>query len=328
MTVTHPGVADVAAADIAEFRAFNRLWSRVGGLLTAGLLDSPFSVTEGRVIYELAQRGPTDLAEVRQALGLDAGYLTRIVRRLRAHGVVESTPSPRDGRRQVIALTPAGRETFAGLNRAADEQASAVLAGLAPQARRRFTAGMRAVGEALAGSGALAGAVPGDDDAGRAAPPYLLRPLRIGDPGWVIARHGVRYAEEFGWDATMEALTARIVADYVEGRDPRRESAWIAEVGGEPAGCVFCVRRDDETAQLRLLLVEPPARGLGIGGRLVDECVTFARRAGYRRMVLWTQSILTSAHRIYAARGFVLGEEEPHHSFGADLVGQFWHLDL
>jgi GNAT superfamily N-acetyltransferase len=219
----------------------------------------------------------------------------------------------------VVALTPAGRETFAGLNRAADEQAEAVLARLSPGARERFTTGMRAIGDAVSGA----------EDTDRATPaPYLLRPLRIGDPGWVIARHGVRYAEEYGWDATMEALTARIVADYVEHHDPRRESAWIAEVAGQPVGCVFCVRRDDETAQLRLLLVEPPARGLGIGARLVDECVTFARRAGYRRMVLWTQSILTSAHRIYAARGFVLGEEEPHHSFGADLVGQYWHLDL
>jgi DNA-binding MarR family transcriptional regulator/GNAT superfamily N-acetyltransferase len=306
----------VAPEDVAQFRAFNRLWSRVGGLLSAGLLDSPFSLTEGRVIFELAQRGPTDLAEVRQALGLDAGYLTRIVRRLRSQGIVESATSPRDGRRQVVALTPAGRETFDGLDRAAQEQARAVLADLEPQARRRFTTGMREIDEALAGPGTGAGA------------PYLLRPLRIGDPGWVIARHGVRYAEDFGWDGTMEALTARIVADYVESHDPRRESAWIAEVAGEPVGCVFCVRRDDETAQLRLLLVEPPARGLGIGGRLVDECVTFARRAGYRRMVLWTQSILTSAHKIYAARGFVLGEEEPHHSFGADLVGQYWHLEL
>lgn len=307
----------VAPEDVAQFRAFNRLWSRVGGLLSAGLLDSPFSLTEGRVIYELAQRGPTDLAEVRQALGLDAGYLTRIVRRLRAQGVVESAPSPRDGRRQVVALTPAGRDTFEGLNRAAADQASAVLARFTPDARRRFTAGMRAIDDVVAGA-----------ESTGTAPPYLLRPLRIGDPGWVIARHGVRYAEDFGWDATMEALTARIVADYVESHDPRRESAWIAEVAGEPVGCVFCVRRDDETAQLRLLLVEPPARGLGIGARLVDECVTFARRAGYRRMVLWTQSILTSAHRIYEAQGFVLGEEEPHHSFGADLVGQYWHLEL
>jgi DNA-binding MarR family transcriptional regulator/GNAT superfamily N-acetyltransferase len=312
-------VTAVAPEDVAQFRAFNRLWSRVGGLLSAGLLDSPFSLTEGRVIFELAQRGPTDLAEVRQALGLDAGYLTRIVQRLRSQGVLESAPSPRDGRRQVVALTAAGRETFAGLDRAADEQASAVLAGFAPDARQRFTTGMRAISDVVASDG---GTAPG-----RAAP-YLLRPLRIGDPGWVIARHGVLYAEQFGWDATMEALTARIVAAYVEDHDPRRESAWIAEVAGEPVGCVFCVRRDDETAQLRLLLVEPHARGLGIGARLVDECVTFARRAGYRRMVLWTQSILTSAHKIYTAKGFVLGEEEKHHSFGADLVGQYWHLEL
>jgi GNAT superfamily N-acetyltransferase len=144
----------------------------------------------------------------------------------------------------------------------------------------------------------------------------------------VIARHGVRYAEEYGWDATMEALVAKIVGAYVEDHDPKRESAWIAEVGGEPVGCVFCVRKDDATAQLRLLLVEPGARGMGIGGRLVDECIAFARRAGYRRMVLWTQSILTSAHKIYAAKGFVLGEEERHHSFGVDLVGQYWHREL
>ena len=316
---------DVTPQDVAEFRAFNRLWSRVGGLLSEGLLDSPFSLTEGRVVYELAQRGPTDLAEVRQALGLDAGYLTRIVRRLRSHGVVDAAPSPRDGRRRVVALTPAGRETFAGLDRAAAEQASAVLARFTPEARRRFTAGMREIAGVVA---VAEGATGRDDGRTRPAPPYLLRPLRIGDPGWVVARNGVRYAEEYGWDATMEALTARIVADYVETHDPRRESAWIAEVAGERVGCVFCVRRDDETAQLRLLLVEPAARGLGIGGRLVDECVAFARSAGYRRMVLWTQSILTSAHKIYAARGFVLGEEEPHHSFGADLVGQYWHLEL
>jgi DNA-binding MarR family transcriptional regulator/GNAT superfamily N-acetyltransferase len=317
----------VAAEDVAQFRGFNRMWSQLGGLLSAGLLDSPFSLTEGRVIFELAQRGPADLAEVRQALALDAGYLTRIVRRLRSQGLVRSTPSPRDGRRQVLELTDLGRETFAGLDRAADEQASAVLAGFSPEARRRFVAGMRAI----------SGVVGDDVAAGR--PPYVIRPMRIGDPGWVIARHGVRYAEEYGWDATMEALVARIVAAYVEDHDPAREQAWIAEVDGEPVGCVFCVRKAveggragedqcDETAQLRLLLVEPAARGLGIGSRLVDECVTFARRAGYRRMVLWTQSILTSAHRIYESKGFVLGESEPHRSFGVDLVGQFWHLEL
>jgi DNA-binding MarR family transcriptional regulator/GNAT superfamily N-acetyltransferase len=307
----------VAAEDVAGFRGFNRLWSRLGGLLTAGLLDSPFSLTEGRVIFELAQRGPTDLAEIRRALGLDAGYLTRIVRRLRSHGIVRSTTSPRDGRRQVLELTDLGRETFTGLDRAADVQASAVLAGFSPEARRRFMAGIHAISGAVQGAGDV-----------RHAAPYLIRPLRIGDPGWVIARHGVRYAEEYGWDATMEALAARIVAGYVEDHDPRRESAWIAEVAGEPVGCVFCMRKDDETAQLRLLLVEPSARGTGIGSRLVDECLTFAKRAGYRRMVLWTQSILTSAHRIYEAKGFVLGEEEPHHSFGVDLVGQYWHRDL
>src|SRR3954452_3184927 len=320
VAVPEPVTGPVAPEDIAEFRGFNRLWSRIGGLLTAGLLDSPFSLTEARVIFELAQRGPSDLAEIRRGLDLDAGYLTRIVRRLRSHGIVESATSPRDGRRQVLALTDAGRETFAGLNRAADEQASAVLGRFPPEARRRFTAGMREISGVVGAGDAPA--------ATRPAAPYLLRPLRIGDPGWVIARTGVRYAEEFGWDATMEALTARIVAAYVEDHDPRRESAWIAEVDGERVGCVFCVRKDDETAQLRLLLVEPGARGLGIGARLVDECVTFARHAGYRRMVLWTQSILTSAHRIYAAKGFVIGEEERHHSFGVDLVGQYWHLEL
>jgi DNA-binding MarR family transcriptional regulator/GNAT superfamily N-acetyltransferase len=313
MPTTAP--AGVSAQDVAQFRSFNRTWTRIGGLLSAGLLDSAFSLTEGRVIFELAQ-GPTELAQVRRALGIDAGYLTRIVTRLRSQGLVTSATSPDDGRRQILELTDAGRETFAGLDHAADVQASAVLAGFTPEARRRFTAGMREISDVVAG--------PGDGPAA----PYLIRPLRVGDPGWVIARHGVRYAEEYGWDATMEALVARIVAGYVESHDPRRENAWIAEIGGEPVGCVFCVRRDDDTAQLRLLLVEPEARGLGIGGRLVDECITFARRAGYRRMVLWTQSILTSAHRIYAAKGFELGEQDEHHSFGVDLVGQYWHLDL
>jgi len=306
----------VAAEDVAQFRGFNRMWSQLGGLLSAGLLDSPFSLTEGRVVFELAQRGRADLAEVRQALGLDAGYLTRIVRRLRSQGLVRSAPSPRDGRRQVLELTELGRETFAGLDRAADEQASAVLAGFSPEARRRFVAGMRAI-SGVVGDGTAA-----------ARPPYVIRPLRIGDPGWVIARHGVRYAEEYGWDATMEALVARIVAAYVEDHDPAREQAWIAEVDGEPVGCVFCVRREDTTAQLRLLLVEPAARGLGIGGRLVDECLRFARRAGYRDIMLWTNDVLHAARRIYERAGFELSREGRHHSFGHDLVEQVWRRAL
>ena len=205
---------------------------------------------------------------------------------------------------------------FATLDARSTEQVTHLLAGLPDPVRQRVVAAMDTVRAVL----------------GDAAPhpprTVVLRPPRAGDYGWVVARHGALYAQEYGWDESFEGLVARIVGDYVERHDPAREAAWIAEVDGEPAGCVFCVAQDDTTAQLRILLVEPSARGLGIGTRLVDECLRFATRAGYASIVLWTNDVLVSARRIYEANGFTLVDEQPHHSFGQDLVGQTWSRDL
>jgi DNA-binding MarR family transcriptional regulator/GNAT superfamily N-acetyltransferase len=307
----------VDAQDIAAVRAFNRFWSDRIGLLHAGLLDTPYSLTEARVLFELGQRpegASIDLAELRRALALDSGYLSRIVGRFKADGLVAARSSPDDGRRQVVELTGRGREVAADLGARSADQIAALLGPLPYEDRRSLVTAMDTIRELFGAAGT--------------ARPYVIRPLRSGDLGWVVARHGIVYADEYGWDQTFEALVARIVADYVDHHVPGLENAWIAELDGDAAGCVFCVRRDDETAQLRLLLVEPKARGLGIGNRLVDECIRFARSVGYPCMALWTNDVLVSARRIYEAVGFELVEAEPHHSFGHDLVGQTWQLGL
>jgi DNA-binding MarR family transcriptional regulator/GNAT superfamily N-acetyltransferase len=301
-------------ADVASVRAFNRFWTARIGALDAGLVDTPYSLTEARVLYELAQVAATDLGVLRRRLALDSGYLSRIMSRFKADGLAEAEPAPADARRQVIRLTAAGRAAFAVLDERSAQAVRELLDPVTSENRRRLVAAMAVVEDVFSGV--------------EAPPPYVIRGLRPGDFGWVVHRHGVLYAEEYGWDTTFEALVARIVADYVDHHDPRAEDAWIAELDGEPVGCVFCVRRDDQTGQLRLLLVEPKARGYGIGARLVEECIRFARRAGYDELVLWTNDVLVAARRIYEAAGFVLFDEEPHHSFGHDLVGQNWRLDL
>jgi DNA-binding MarR family transcriptional regulator/GNAT superfamily N-acetyltransferase len=299
---------------VAAVRAFNRFWTARIGVLDAGLVDTPYSLTEARILYELAQARATDLVTLRRRLDLDSGYLSRIMSRFKADGLVDAEASPTDARRQVVRLTDAGRAAFAVLDRRAADEVRALLDSLSADDRRRLLAAMAVVQDVFTSA--------------PAPQPFVIRALQPGDLGWVVQRHGVVYADEYGWDATFEALVARIVADYVDHHDPRGENAWIAETDGEPAGCVFCIRRDDRTAQLRLLLVEPRARGFGIGARLVEECIRFARRAGYEEMVLWTNDVLVSARRIYEAAGFTLLEEEPHHSYGHDLVGQTWKLDL
>jgi DNA-binding MarR family transcriptional regulator/GNAT superfamily N-acetyltransferase len=306
MTVTDKRVDTV--------RAFNRSYTELIGVLDEGMLRTPYSLTEARVIFELAQRDAVELADLRRGLGIDAGYLSRILTRFQVHGLIERERSTADGRRQVIRLTGAGRGAFRTLDARSAEQVRELLARLTEEEQRRLVNAMAVIQKVV-------GQAPRTDA-------YLLRPLRPGDLGWVVHRHGVRYAEEYGWDDSFEALVARIVADYVDHRDPRREDAWIAEVDGEPVGCVFCVKKDDQTAQLRLLLVEPRARGLGIGSRLVEECVRFARRAGYLEIALWTNDVLAAARRVYERAGFTLVHEEPHHSFGHDLVGQHWSLSL
>jgi DNA-binding MarR family transcriptional regulator/GNAT superfamily N-acetyltransferase len=299
---------------VATVRGFNRFYTNVIGLLRAGLVDTPYTLTESRVIFELAQRDEVDGGWLRQELDIDAGYLSRILGRFEADGLITRERSGADARRQVIRLSPAGREAYALLDSRSGEQIAGLLDRLGDEQRQRLAGAMATIREVL-----------GDAPAPRA---YVLRPPQAGDLGWVIARNATIYADEFGWDETYEALVARIVADYVDGRDPKREAAWIAEMDGAPVGCVFCVRRDDETAQLRLLLVDPAVRGLGIGGRLVDECLAFAKRAAYRRIILWTNDVLADARRIYERAGFTLDEEESHHSFGHDLVGQTWSRSL
>jgi DNA-binding MarR family transcriptional regulator/GNAT superfamily N-acetyltransferase len=304
----------VADGDVAAVREFNRFYTSVLGLLREGLLDTPYSLTEARIIFELARQEEVEVAAMRRWLDLDAGYLSRILARFEADGLVLRSRAAVDARRQVIGLTQAGRAVFGRLDALSSEQIRGLLAPIPAGRRSRLTAAMAAVREVLAG--------------GPAAGTVVLRPPAPGDLGWVVQRNGALYAAEYGWDETYEALVARIVADYAARADRTGEAAWIAEVGGERAGCVFCMRKSRQTAQLRLLLVEPAARGLGVGGRLVDECVAFARRAGYREIVLWTNDVLHAARRIYQRAGFELAGSAPHHSFGHDLVGQDWRLAL
>lgn len=299
---------------VAAVRAFNRFYTPIMGLLRDGLLHSPYSLTEARVIYELSQRKQTEVAALRRTIDIDAGYLSRLLARLEDAGLVERERSPADGRRQVARLTAEGRAAYAMLDERSAREVGALLEGLREEDRVRLLGAMATITHVLGGR-------PRSDG-------FVLREPRPGDYGWVIHRHGVLYSEEYQWDKTFESLVARVVADYVDRGDSRREAAWIAEVDGERAGCVFCVRNDERTAQLRLLLVEPWARGRGIGRRLVDECLRSARRAGYERIRLWTNDVLVEARRIYERAGFTLDREERHHNFGHDLVGQDWSRAL
>lgn len=300
---------------VATVRRFNRFYTRQIGLLEEGLLKTPFSLTEARVLYELAHRDGPTATELGRDLGLDAGYLSRILRGFADRGLIVRTPSQDDGRQSLIALTPDGRAAFAPLDARSRAEIGAMLTKLAPAAQRRLVAAMRTIED-------LTGERPAD------RPPYVLRPHRPGDMGWITMAHGRLYAEEYGWDTTFEALVAEIVAQFIKTFDPAREHCWIAEIDGDPVGSVFVVRKTDEIAKLRLLLIDPKARGLGIGVRLVDECLRFARERGYRSMTLWTQSILTAARGIYRRAGFRLVAEEPHDSFGARLVGETWEREL
>jgi DNA-binding MarR family transcriptional regulator/N-acetylglutamate synthase-like GNAT family acetyltransferase len=299
---------------VEQVRSFNRFYTAVVGLLRDGLLRTSYSLTEARVIFELAQRAATEVVDLRRSLDLDAGYLSRILARFETDGVVVKQRSASDGRRHVIRLTAQGRKTFKMLDRRSSEEIRTMLSALADEEQRRLIGAMGAIQEIL--------------QEPRQRISYVIRPPRPGDFGWVVHRHGVLYSEEHGWDETFEALVARIIADYVDQHDVRREAVWIAEVDGEPVGSVFCVKKNARTAQLRLLLVEPRARGMGIGTRLVQECMDFARRAGYAEMTLWTNDVLDDARRIYERAGWKLVEENEHHSFGHDLVGQNWLVSL
>jgi DNA-binding MarR family transcriptional regulator/GNAT superfamily N-acetyltransferase len=302
------------ARRVEAVRRFTRFYTRQIGVLHEGLLNSPFSLAEARVLYELAHRDMPTAAELGTELGLDAGYLSRILRGFVKNGLLAKTPSEQDGRQRFLALTAKGRKAFAPLDRRSRDEVGAMLADLAPAEQARLIEAMRTV-ETLLGR--------------KTAPPaYVLRPHRPGDIGWVIHRHAALYAQEYGWDESFEALVAEIGAKFIRDFDIRRERCWIAERDGDIVGSVFLVKQSDTVAKLRLLIVEPAARGLGIGHRLVDECIRFARQAGYRQLTLWTNDILVAARRIYEAAGFRLVLEEKHRSFGHDLVGQNWELDL
>jgi len=298
---------------VAAVRAFNRFYTARIGALRDGLLRTPHSLTEARVLYELGQREVTEVADLRREMDIDAGFLSRLLARLQRDGLVARERSTDDARRRRIRLTEEGQAAFAELDRRSAQEIGAVLGALSEDDQRRLIAAMDVVRDVLTDSPAPAG--------------FVLRAPGPGDLGWIVQAHGAMYAQQYGWDETFEALVARIVADYAAAHDPRREAAWIAEVDGEPAGCVLCVRRDDDTAQLRLLLVTPRARGRGIGGRLIEECLRFAERAGYRRITLWTNDVLHEARRLYERAGFELVESAPHHSFGHDLVARPGLLD-
>jgi DNA-binding MarR family transcriptional regulator/GNAT superfamily N-acetyltransferase len=296
-------------------RRFNRFYTRRIGALRAGLLDSPFSLAEARLLSELAHRERPTAAELARDLGLDAGYLSRMLRGLERRRLLTRERSKSDGRQSLLGLTAAGKRTFGGLNTRSAAEVQAMLGRLSDAGQRRLVEAMRDVERLL-------------DPAPETKAPYLLRPHRPGDMGWVVHRHGALYAEEYGWDERFEALVATIVAKFIENFDPKRERCWIAERDGEIVGSVFLVSKSRTVAQLRLLYVEPSARGFGIGKRLVDECERFAREHGYRKIMLWTNSILHAARHVYEAAGYRLVAGEPHHSFGHRLVGQSWELKL
>jgi DNA-binding MarR family transcriptional regulator/GNAT superfamily N-acetyltransferase len=305
------------SGEVAKFRHFNRTYTRYIGTLNEGLLNSDYSLAEARVLYELATRVAPKASEIAEGLGMDPGYLSRLLGKFERDGLLEKKTSEKDGRFAELTLTSRGKSVFKKLNALSEEQARNSLESLPPTARMELIHCMQTIEKVLM-------------KVDRNRMPYVLRPHRVGDMGWIVHREGLGYAEQYGWDETFEALAANIVSDFVTHFDPGRERCWIAEIDGQNVGHVFLVKHPSQprTAKLRLLFVEPSARGMGLGDALVTECVRFARSAGYRKVVLWTQSILTTAHRIYQRAGFRLVKEEPHHSFGHDLVGQEWELDL
>jgi DNA-binding MarR family transcriptional regulator/GNAT superfamily N-acetyltransferase len=310
-------VSSTLAHEIAGFRSFNRMYTRFLGALNEGLLNSEFSLAEARVLYELATRESSKAAEIADSLAVDPAYLSRMLAKFERIGLLKRKASEDDGRFAELRLTARGKASFKKLNAASDEQARTVLDALPPAVQSEFIRAMQTIEDILAPTSPT-------------RPLYILRPHRIGDMGWIVHREGIGYAEQYGWDGSFEALVAEIVAEFLTNFDPDRERCWIAEINGQHVGHIFLVKHphQPETAKLRLLFVEPCARGMGLGDALVSECVRFARTAGYRRIVLWTQSILAAAHRIYQRAGFRLVKEEPHHSFGHDLIGQEWELEL
>jgi DNA-binding MarR family transcriptional regulator/GNAT superfamily N-acetyltransferase len=307
-------MASVVQDHVAAVRRFNRFYTQHLGVLQEDWLDTPFSLTEARVLYELSRRKQATASEIGAALGLDAGYLSRLLRSFETKKLIDRKPSPDDARQSFLALTTKGRAAFKPLEKHTLDQVGGTLKKLPPGERQRLVAAMGTI-EHLLGAKI--------DD----TPPYILRAPRHGDFGWIVSRHAELYAQEYGWTAPFEGLCAQIVADYVNKHDPKKERCWIAELNGENVGCIMLVKDDKPgIARIRLLLVDPAGRGLGLGKRLTQECIAFARKAGYRGVTLWTHSILTAARKIYQNAGFTLTRTEKHKSWGKPVVSEHWDL--
>jgi DNA-binding MarR family transcriptional regulator/N-acetylglutamate synthase-like GNAT family acetyltransferase len=299
---------------VSAIRAFNRFYTRKIGVLD-GMASSPFSLAEARVLYELAHRDQPTATDIRKELGLDAGYVSRILGDLERQKLVTREPSKADERQRFLSLTAKGRRAFAPLAKRSNRDVAAMLEGLSRAERKQVVDAVQTLGRLLG-------------DKAEPTTPYLLRLHQPGDMGWIVHRQAILYAEEYGWDGTYEALAAEIVAQFIKNYDAKRERCWIAEKDGERVGAAVVAKASRDIARLRLVHVEPQARGLGIGKRLVEECVRFARHAGYQKVTLWTQSILHAARHIYKQTGFQVVREEQHHSFGKDLTAETWELDL
>ena len=302
---------------VTAVRGFNRFYTRQIGILDRGYLQSPFSLAEARVLYELCYRSTAPSAtELSRDLGIDPGYLSRILAGFGKRGLVKRVTSADDARRSVLSLSPRGRKVFAELDRRSSREVRALVDKLPLARRRSVVDAMRTIQSGL------------DPARGAAPATFTVRTHRPGDMGWVVHRHGALYAQEYGWDERFEALVARICADFIDNFDPKHERCWVAERDGEILGTIFCVKKSKTVAKLRLLLVEPSARGMGVGKRLVDECIAFASAADYRKLTLWTQNNLHAARHIYERAGFTLVSEDKHFSFGKHLVAQNWDLVL
>lgn len=314
--LSHPAFAEIGDDEIEKIRAFNRFYTNRIGVLDRAFMDTPYTLTEARVIYELAAHGTTSASRLTEELSLDPAYLSRLLKSFTDGGLLETTRDPADGRGRLLQLTLRGRGVATDLAQRSRQRIAALLEPISEDDRRDLGAAIASVQTLLSGGK-------------RTAPPITIRPHRIGDMGMVISNQAKAYTESYGWNGEYEALVAEICAAFIRNFDPAREHCWIAERDGACLGSIFLVKGNSEgTAKLRLLHVDSAARGQGLGSRLVNECIAFAKSAGYRRLELWTNDILIAARRIYVAAGFTLEKEEAHHSFGQDLTGQIWALDL
>ncbi|MHA2244283.1 MAG: bifunctional helix-turn-helix transcriptional regulator/GNAT family N-acetyltransferase [Candidatus Hodarchaeales archaeon] len=300
---------------INEVRRFNRFYTRIIGVLREGLLHSPYSLTEARILFEIANKDGLTASDLCIILGLDPGYLSRTLTKLEQQGLIRKIKSNKDGRQRLLNLTVEGKESFEILNSRSSEEIGEMLDDLSETDQIRLLQAMHSIESIL-------------DKGLKFSEPFFIRSHEAGDMGWVTHRHGLLYFQEYGWDQNFEALVSQIVADFIKNFNPDRERCWIAEMNGEKVGSVFVVQHTDNVAKLRLLLVEPNARGLGLGSRLVEECIRFARRFRYKKLILWTNSVLLEARHIYKKKGFSLVKQEEHHSYGHNLIGENWELIL